>query len=206
MEELKQHLENIQAMFEANIAVLNNANKENAQKGQKQAEILNDSAKQLNTSIEQLNSKIELIDEVLSDFSPSVEVKHYSIDVKKPLTWILSSIGVIFISLLVCFLFWNNTQEAKRERDYYKSLSTIRESNFYKYRYLKQFSGREMSSFLTRFDDEFEENRIEYIERVIEREKQLDAAVRAKREAELKNQEAIQAQRKLDSINQQIRK
>jgi len=204
MEELNERLEQIQAMLEANVSKMNKIVSAESQKTLKEAEILNESAKRLNLSLDGFQTKFGLIDDVLRNFKPSVEVKQIKVDVKEPLTWILSAAGVMVLSFVVCMLFYNHAQKAKQERDYYKYLSTIREDNYYKYRYLKQFGNEKLSDYLYRFDDDFQANRTQWIEKTIEREKQIEAAAMAAKEAELKSQEARQAQRALDSINQKL--
>lgn len=205
MEELNEKMEQLQAMLEANISKMNKIVSDESQKTLKEAEILNESAKRLNLSLDGFQTKFGLMDDVLRNFKPSIEVKQIKVDVKEPLTWILSATGAILISFLVCFLFYNHAKEAKQERDYYKNLSLVFQDNFYKYKYLEQFGGRELSGYLVRFDDDFQDNRKAWIDKVIERDNQLEEAARAARESDLKNQEAKQAQRTLDSIKQKIR-
>lgn len=200
MEELNEKMEQLQAMLEANISKMNKIVSEEHQKTFKEVEILNESAKRLNTSINDFESKITLLDEVIADFSPSVEVKHYSIDVKNPLYWILGAIAAILISFLVCLNYYNQKEAEKALKEEYKQSADMKDWNYMKYKYLLLFGSESIQKTLKDFDKVYDKNYVEFDKKIIKREYELKAAARARDEANIRAKEAKALKQRADSL------
>lgn len=204
MDELKEKLENIEVLLQANIAKMNKivAEANDPEKRQKEAEILINAANSINTTTETIKGLILSEKALIDNFKPTVEVKHthLNLTVNNPLAWVLGAIAAILISFAVSYWMYYKWQEEKSLKEHYLQLSNIKDDNYMKYKYLLLFGERPIVQYLKEFDKDYQKNWKIYNKQVIKRENELDEAERARKEAELRAAEARKLQQYADSL------
>lgn len=190
-QEILTKLENLEILLSTAIQSANDP-----QKRQKEAEFLSDVRKQT----ESLNNEIKgLISEekrLIVGFNPAVEVRHYSVNVKEPLYWIAGAILAIMLSFGVSFYLYQRMEKYKKESEH-------KDWNYMKYKYLMLFSDPRTTKQLKAIDADYNQNWQEYDKAIRKRERELEEAARATREAELKAKEAAALKQRADSLRNQ---
>jgi len=123
--EILQKLENIEILLAANIESMNDP-----QKRAKEADILIQASKSLNSTSREISGLIAQEKDLLQSFKPVVEHRHYTIDMKNPIIWVLACVGVCVVSLFTGYYFLNENRGLKAKN---AELS----GNDMKYKYLK---------------------------------------------------------------------
>ena len=136
--EILQKLENIEILLASNIESMNDPRKR-----AKEAEILIQASKELNSTSSEITGLVAQERQLIECFKPTVEHRHYTINMKNPITWVLSCviISVVAIIIAVWFHLENKQLKAKNAE---LSITDM------KYRYLK-LSNYNMKTFSTHF-------------------------------------------------------
>lgn len=190
-QEILTKLENLEILLSTFIQSANDP-----QKRQKEAEFLTDVRKQT----ESLNNEIKgLISEekrLIEGFNPAVEVRNLTVDVKKPLFWIAGAILAIMLSFGTGFYLYQRMTKYKKESEH-------KDWNYMKYKYFQLLADPQTRKSIKAFDEDYKENWIEYDKAIRKRERELQEAAMAAREAELKAKEATALKQRADSLRNQ---
>ena len=138
MYELKEKLESIEVLLQANIAKMNKivAEANDPKKKAEEAQILIEASKSINSSTNEMKGLILAQKKQIEGFNPKVEVKHYNIDFKKPLAWIVLTIVLLAGAIYVAYLFYD-------KMEMFKERSITRRDNYYKYEHLRYFGSKQ---------------------------------------------------------------
>jgi len=193
--EVLQKLENIEILLAANIESMNDP-----QKRAKEAQILIEASKELNSISNEIKGLVGQERKLIEGFKPTVEHKHYAINVKNPLYWVLGSLLCCGIVIFLMFYFKGKYEDEKVLTEQYKSDSDLKDPNYMKYKYLEIFGNDYIIHFQKELDKDYAKNMKEYDSKVINFEQALDKAERARKEAELKAGESKRLQQHADSL------
>jgi len=193
-EELKR-LENIEFLLASAIENMNKivADANDPQKRQKEAEILTKASERLNLLSSEISGLVSKEQALIEGFKPTVEVKHYNVDFKKPGVWIVAAIFVMVISSYVSYHFYER-------KEFYKARSDEKYDNFMKYRYLKIYGSEQTQAEITRLDKIYDDQwqKIDSMTRT--KERKLKEAASAAALAKVKEEEAKRLKQQADSL------
>lgn len=203
MEELNEKLTEIQFLLASNIEAMKKivAEANDPKKRAEEAQILIEASKSINSTTESIKGSINVLNRQIEGFKPTVEVKHYDVNVKKPLVWILSAVGAILISFSTCYWFYSKWQNEKALKMKYKAESDLKDWNYMKYKYLEIVNPDvELRDRLKAFDKIYNDDFHYCDSLVFKRERELAEAREAAREAELRQAESKRLQQRADSL------
>ncbi len=138
--EILQKLENIEILLTANIESMNDP-----QKRAKEAEILIQASNELNTTSKEIKGFLAQQKRLIEGFKPTVEHKHYTVDMKNPIIWLLACVVISLVSILTAYYFINENKQLKAK-------NTELSITDMKYRYLK-LANFNMKTFGPKFKD-----------------------------------------------------
>lgn len=208
MDELKEKLESIEVLLQANIAKMNKivAEANDPQKKAEEAQILIKASQEISSVSNELKKSNLSLKNAIEGFKPTVEVRQMQVDVKKPLFWILGAVFVMIICGLTTYHFIqeNSNLEAKNAK--------LRKVDM-KYRYLKVATFINVKKFentkdlTAAMDDYYSRNPNEVDSTVYAKEKQIREAFEAQELARQQEaaanqalEEAKRAKQKADSL------
>ena len=134
---------------------------------------------------------------------PLPQHKHYTVDMKNPLYWVLGSLLCCGIAIFLMFYYEGKYEAEKVLTEQYKSESDLKDSNYMKYKYLEFFGNDYTVHFLKELDKDYAKNMKKLDSKVNNFEQALDKAERARKEAELKAGESKRLQQHVDSLQGQ---
>jgi hypothetical protein len=193
-EELKR-LENIEFLLASAIENMNKivADANDPQKRQKEAEILTRASERLNLLSSEISGLVSKEQALIEGFKPTVEVKHYNVDFKKPGAWIVAAIFVMVVSSYISYHFYER-------KEFYKARSDEKYDNFMKYRYLKIYGSEQTQAEITKLDKIYDDQwqKIDSMTRT--KERKLREAASAAALAKVKEEEAKRLKQQADSL------
>ena len=193
--EILQKLENIEILLASNIESMNDP-----QKRAKEAEILIQASKELNTASNEIKGLVVQERKLLEGFKPTIEHKHYSIDMKNPIIWVVVCILFCISSIVVSIVYERKYQKEKTLVVKYFNESDQKDWNYMKYKWQELFGDPATIHNLKAFDVKYQKDWKELDKQTIKREKELDEAERTRKEAELKAGELKRLQQHADSL------
>ncbi len=195
--EILQKIENLEILFASNIAILSDP-----QKRAKEAEILIQASKELNNTSKEIKVLIEQEMGLLEGFKPTIEHKHYTIDMKNPLIWVVVCLFFCIASVVAVIVVNEKYKKAQALSDQYYNESQNKDWNYMKYKWQELFGDVYTIHTLKAFDVKYKKDWKELDNQTIKREKELDEAERTRREAELKESESKRLKQHADSLKQ----
>jgi len=193
--EVLQKLDTIEVLLMGNIKgmekIVKDAN--DPEKRAKEAEILIQASKDINSATKEIAGLVSKESTLIGNFNPTVESKHYYINAKNPMWWIIATVFVMVASSFVCYEFY---KEAKSQKAY----SDNKFENFMKYRYLKVYGSDQVLKEIKDLDKLYESDPQNIIDKTMERERKQRQAKDEAALAKVKQQEAKQLKQHSDSL------
>lgn len=186
--EIKDKLENLEILLSSFIQTANDPKKR-----AEDSELFKKAIEGINSTQKEIEGLISKEKHLIENFKPVVEVKNYSINVKEPLYWIGGAIVVMLICFVISFSLYQSKEKFENE-------SAVKDWNYMKYKYLVLFGDYQTRSSLKEFDKDYEKNWKKYDQQIIQREKELQEAAMAAKEAEIKAAEAKKLKQRADSL------
>ena len=193
--EILQKLENIEILLTANIETMNDP-----QKRAKEAEILIQASNELNTTSKEIKGFLAQEKRLIEGFKPTVEHKHYSIDMKNPLIWVVSCVVFCIACVIAVIVITEKYKKEKALVIKYFHESDTKDWNYMKYKWQEMFGDPATIRTLKAFDVKYQKDWKLYDSQTRKREKELDEAERARKEAELKDSESKRLKQHADSL------
>lgn len=192
---INQLLENIEIFMEStaknNERILEELN--GIKNEPKTAQILAESEKTVKRLSDEISGLILAEKRLVEGFKPVVEVRQYSVNVKEPLWWIIGAVFVMVACIFVSYSLYDSKEQYKQE-------SELKDWNHMKYKYLELFGDPQTRRSLKEFNADYGKNWKTYDQQIIKRERELDEAAKAAKEAQLKATEAKKLQQRADSL------
>ncbi len=195
--EIVQKLENIEILLTANIESMNDP-----ERRAKEVQILIKASKELNTTSNEIKELVVQERKLLQGFNPTVEHKHYSIDMKNPIIWVVVCLFFCIASVVAIIVVSEKYQKEKALVVKYFHESDTKDWNYMKYKWQELFGDNATIRTLKAFDVKYQKDWKIYDKQTVKREQELDEAERTRKEAELKAGESKKLQRHADSLNQ----
>ncbi len=193
--EVLQKLENIEILLAANIETMNDP-----QKRAKEAEILIQASKELNSTSNEIKGLIAQEKRLIEGFKPTIEHKHYSIDMKNPIIWVVVCLLFCISSVIVSIFYERKYQKEHALGVKYFNESNTKDWNYMKYKWQELFGDPATIRNLKAFDVKYQKDWKMCDKQTSKREQELDEAERTRREAELKAGELKKLQQHADSL------
>jgi len=180
--EIKEKLEGIEVLLSAFIRSANDP-----QKKKLEGEVLTKAIDSINSAQKEISGLILEEKTLIQNFKPAVEVKHYNLDIKKPLYWYTGVAIFTCLNILVMALFFNTLQDYKKQaKDYYP--------NYMKYRYMEFYFTPESIETMNKLDKDYEAEGAKMDEQIIQRQHDVDVANATKTNAKILKDKADKAE------------